>query len=215
YKLKVVYVKAPLSVIQQENQFSAKKELFQDLRTTRSSLEALVQKYAPGAAYEVVYGNLKNNVLEALSQNDPDIIVLGKQSRKLGGILGDRVIDTLLNSKSKASILIVDAAQPIPGSEKLSVGILKGNSATELGILESIFQNDAKQIRYFSIEDQTASVPRERNHFIFSKGSNAIANMIEYTVKTKTELFCIPRGMEARFPKKMLHKLKANVLLVR
>lgn len=215
-RLKVVYVKAPLAVVQQENQFSAKKELFQDLRTTQSRLEALVGEYAPGASYEVVYGNIKNNVLEAIAESDPDIIVLGKRSRRLGGIIGDRVTDTLLNSKGKASVLIVDASQPIPGSEKLSIGVLKGESDTELGILDSIFQNDAKQIRYFSIENQaTAAGSKEQNHFVFSSGSNAIANMIEYTAKTNTQLFCIPKGMEAHFPKKMLYKLKTNVLLVR
>ena len=214
--LKAVCVKAPLSIIKQENQFSAKKELFQDFRTTQSRLEALIQEYAPGAEYELVYGNVKSNVLEAIAKNHPDIVVLGKRYRILGGILGGRITDAVLNANSTASVLIVDASQPIPGSEKLSLGVLKGETGTELGILEEVFHQNSEQVRYFSIEDgASTSSEREQNHFVFSSGSNAIDNLVEYTAKTNTQLFCIPKGMEAGFPKRMLHKLKTNVLLVR
>ncbi len=217
--LKVLHAKGPLNVIRRENQLSAKKELYEDLRTTQGQLASLVKRFSKTAAYEVVYGNVKHSILETVARMQPDIIVLGKRSKKLGGFVGDRVTDAILTSNSTASVLIVDERQPIPGSGVLSIGVLKGEEAADYGVLGALLEDNSERINYFSIEQQAQAVPvvsqEGHNHYVFSSGTNAMDNLVSYTAKTNTQLFCIPKGMQAQFPKKKLHKFKTNVLLVR
>ena len=212
-KLKVLHVKEPAKVIKQENQLSAKKELYEDYRLTQQKLEAFLKEVKVSMEYDLMYGNIKINILGKIESSHPDIIVMGKRQKKSTKILGDRLTEAIID-QGMAAVFIVDSKQQTPSAMEYSVGVFSDKDEIELGPWASLMQNNATEVNYFSIESNNDS-PRstsDNRHFVFPNNSNAIKSLATYTTKTNIQLFCFPKGVDKAISKKLVTKLQTHVL---
>lgn len=211
--VRILHVKAPASAIQQDNQFSAKKELYEDSRQTRKKLQDLAGP-AYSKAVDLRYGNVKGTVMEAMAENAPQVVVMGKRVRKVAGILGDRLTDAVLDS-APGSVLILDEAA---GLDSFTAGVYAPDKGVNLGPWEHVIQEGASNTRYFSIGKssfgETESDPAKQ-HFVFTDDADSLERVISFATKTRTDLFCIPKGVQKSLTRKLVRGLQGSVLVVR
>ena len=96
-KLSILHVKTPLSVVNMENQLTAKRAIYDDHRTTLKKLEELlspIPRYR-NVTLEVRYGHLKSTVKEYAKEYNPDIIIAGSKKPKRLPFLGDGLVNWL------------------------------------------------------------------------------------------------------------------------
>jgi nucleotide-binding universal stress UspA family protein len=215
-QLRIMHVKVPSEAVKTENQFTAKKELYEDYRAAQKQLEALLKKMVLPKNYDLRYGNIKNNILEAIEKEEPQVIMMGQRDPKLLGLLGDGLIDAVMNS-NRASVYIVNSKKAQPKNDRPTIGVFNGGLNSDFGLFQSLVQNDAQDIKYLSIEDKGKAIENNTatNHFVFTADANALKNLVRFTKKIDAQLFCIPKGMDKNFPNTLIHKLNTDVLMVR
>ena len=222
-RLQALHIRMPIEAIEQANQFSAKKEFYAHYQNTKEQLEPIIEKVSIKEElpidYSLIYGHVGNQIAEAIHQKQPDIVVLGKRKTKLGGLLGDRVTKTVLNTAPK-SIYIVNTSAILNNFEGIAVGILEDTSSIKDDMLEAIVEKQNNKINFFGIgksDKKTMDKNPEDSHYIFPENNASVSNMASYIKKTKTQLFCISKNaLEQResFARRLLPKLSTNVLLV-
>ena len=214
-KIKVLHVKEPAQVVKQSNQFSAKRELYEDFQRTQKKLASLMGEAHGQAAYDLKYGNIKLSVIEALQNEQPEITVLGKRTKKLGNIVGDRLIDTLIE-KEVSSLLIVDTERQTQGFSEVPTGVLAATQKLELGLWGSLMPKDPDKIKYFSIEKDVQGYDdvKANNRFVFPNTADPLQNVASYIKKIGAELFLIPKGVDNNFSKKLARKIQTSSVLV-
>lgn len=96
-KLSILHVKTPLSVVNMENQLTAKRAIYDDHRTTLKKLEELLSPIPlhRNVTLEVRYGHLKSTVKEYAKEYDPDIIIVGSKKTKRLAFMGDGLVNWL------------------------------------------------------------------------------------------------------------------------
>lgn len=211
--VQILHVKAPASAIQQDNQFSAKKELYEDSRQTRKKLQDIAgSEYSKSV--DLRYGNVKGTVMEAMAESAPQLVIMGKRVRKVAGILGDRLTEAVLDS-APGSVLILDDTA---GLDSFSAGVYAPDKGVQLGLWEPLLTERASNTRYFSIGKssfgETESDPAKQ-HFVFTDDADSLERVISFATKTRTDLFCIPKGVQKSLTRKLVRGLQGSVLVVR
>ncbi|UJH67387.1 universal stress protein [Allomuricauda sp. SCSIO 65647] len=105
--LEIMHVKKPSKVVAGDNQFSAKRALYEDYRTTTRQMEELTGVLPKNnCSVEVRYGHIKNIVQEKIKESRPALIVLGLRKGNQFPFMGDGLTQWL--SKQHTNVLIVD-----------------------------------------------------------------------------------------------------------
>ncbi|MEM9076340.1 MAG: universal stress protein [Bacteroidota bacterium] len=219
-RVEALYIKSPLKVVKQVNQLSAKRDLYEDSRHAKATIEEVTRsmKEYTGleTSYLISYGNVKSKVKEYFKESNPDILIIGKAKyRALNGLRG------------KPSILIVGENDNLKPFKKLSIGIFC-NSLSDINnpILRELTRKTTIPIRLFSIKKAQQEGTTEKKtddetvSYVFSEGANALDGVSSYVERTKTRLFCIPKTKSAKFNfqsderEQLLRKVNVPVLLM-
>ncbi|PRX54984.1 universal stress protein [Flagellimonas meridianipacifica] len=219
-RVEALYIKSPLKVVKQANQFSAKRDLYEDSRLAKSTIQDLTKTMGENESldisYTISYGNVKNKLKSYLRETNPDILVLGKPKyRALGGV------------EEKLTLLIVGEKDNLLSFKDLSLGIF-GDSIPDAKneILQVLKKETTQPIRLFSIKKgrQNDTSGQETDNktvsYVFSEGTNAIDGLTSYVERTKTQLFCIPKTKSVKFSfqsdetEQLLRKVNVPVLLL-
>ena len=92
----------PTAIIEKESQLSAIRTINQKYNDTSKEIEKFIKPISD--TYKITinsshaFGNLKNEISNYISENKPDIIVLGKRKSKVLSILGDNITDFILKT---------------------------------------------------------------------------------------------------------------------
>ncbi|MDG1572909.1 universal stress protein [Robiginitalea sp. M366] len=209
--LAVLHVKEPAKAIRQDNQFSAKKELYQDYGNTAEQLKALCKDLPVPATCNLIYSHISSGVRETIRESNPHVVVLGRRRPKLGGLLGDRLTEWVLE-EARGSVLIVDLEK---GLHSETVGVFADRGEIELEPWDALLEMESDAMRYFSVKQD--SLPQTRvsgNHFVFTDEGDALERLTAFADKVPTGLFCIPKGVNRSLAKKMIGKLQGSLLVV-
>jgi nucleotide-binding universal stress UspA family protein len=222
-RLQALHIRTPLEAIEQENQLSAKKEFYQHYQSTKEQLEPMIERVSSQVElsidYSLIYGNVSNQIKGVIEQKQPDFTVLGKRKSKLGGLLGDRITNTVLNI-AKNTIYIVNPSEVLKNFEGITVGVLNDSRELSGMFSKSIVKKEGNKVNYFTIgkgdEEESALKKSEGVFYVFPETSGAVNNMASYITKTNSQIFCIPKTAlreKESFAKKLIPKLTTNVLL--
>ena len=110
-RLTILHVKVPLKVVQADNQYSAKRELYEDYRTTIKKMGELCPKERTKDIVlncEVLYGNLKSCVLERMAELRPDVVIMGEPKKKKIPFLGHNLLSAV--QKRAANLMVANNA---------------------------------------------------------------------------------------------------------
>lgn len=211
-RLKIVHVKEPSKAIRQDNAFSAKKELYDDYLETLKQLKDLLSEPREDMEFRLIYGHVRNSVLDAMQEIRPEVVVMGKRVKKLAGLLGDRLSDAVLDA-APGSVLMVAAEVGIQGPD---VGVYATGSEVELGPWQSVLQQQFPKRKYFSIgkADVRDDANTDPDHYVFSDDGDAMGRLISFADKTRAGLFCIPKGTDKSVSRRLAGSLRSSVLVV-
>nr|WP_298998790.1 hypothetical protein [uncultured Allomuricauda sp.] len=219
-RVEVVCIKSPLSVVKQANQFSAKRDIYEDSRTVKTEIQGLISKIGEqeglNISFQINYGNIKNKLKDYLITAEPDILVLTKRRYKsLGGIEG------------KTNLLIMGDDDDFHSFKDISLGVFGETlQNTEVDIIKDLKRETSKPVRLFSIRkgkkrsEENEHQTNEAVTYVFSEGANALDGLTSYVKRTKTELFCISKQKDGKSTfqndqtDQILRKVSVPVLLI-
>lgn len=105
--LEILHVKKPSKVVAGDNQFSAKRALYEDYRATTKQMKELTGILPKNnCQVELRYGHIKNIVQEKIKESRPALIVLGLRKGNQFPFMGDGLTQWL--SKQHTNVLIID-----------------------------------------------------------------------------------------------------------
>lgn len=215
-RVEVLYLKSPLDVVKQENQLSAKRDLYEDARRARKRLKGHVSamQLETPVSTKVTYGNVKDSLQQYIEDQKPDLVVSSKEWFKLNG-----------NPSHPIPWLILQGPSDFPNEEALNLGIYQDVSFQnhETGIVKRILEQAKTPLLYFKIrkknESKTENKANDSTEYVFTEGSNALESIAKYTERLKLGLLCVARQgrsgnwFETDPTTQLLRKTKVPVLL--
>ena len=219
-RVEVVYVKSPLQVVKQVNQLSAKRDLYEDSRQAKATIQELTQTIGNqervNVSYTISYGNVKNKLKEYLKEAVPNIMIMGKSKYRTLGAFDENL-----------TLLILGEKDNLQSFTNLSLGMF-GDSISDSSdsILQDLKEKTTEPVRLFSIkkgqqgEAAEKKMDRETVSYVFSEGTNAVDGLASYVARTKTQLFCIPKAKTSWFSfqsdetEQLLRKINVPILLI-
>lgn len=105
--LTMLHVRVPLKVVRVDNQYSAKRELYEDYRTTIKQMGELCpteETKNKSIDREVLYGNLKGCILERMAELQPDMVIMGEPRKKSFPFLGQN-LQSLLRKHTSCLVM--------------------------------------------------------------------------------------------------------------
>ncbi|WP_298426725.1 universal stress protein [uncultured Kordia sp.] len=230
----VFHVLKPSDVAEYENQYSAMRTIDEERYSTKHKLRALVREIAKrenikiNASFRL--GHLKSEVLDEIESTKPDIIVLGKRTKKLINFLGDSFTKFILKNFN-GSVLISGKNTAIHTTEEMSLGLLNTTTADlPQGItadLQRLVKNPIKQfhVRKASEKNSEKAIPKAENviTYVFENSSNAMDNIATYVAKNNIGILCVNQQSKtnSRFKnlktniKEAIHKINVPILIVK
>jgi nucleotide-binding universal stress UspA family protein len=200
--INLFFVKKPTDVVDSENQLSSMRNINDDFKKTKKSIEHLIEPlskdYGITINYSFTTGNIKDEIGKHIEKHQPDVIVLGKRKAKLFNLLIDNITDFILN-KFDGAILVASDQNAITPEKALSLGILGSIVPTSnSSFTNCILYNSQKPLKTFSVVQDTkttleekAAVNNEIVNFTFEKSSNVIKNLSKYLIKSNVNLLYV------------------------
>lgn len=219
-------VKKPTEIVEKESQLSAMRTINKEYFAIDKAIEKIVKpisdEFGVTITHNHTFGNVKNEIGDYISTNNPDVIVIGKRKSKIFGILGDNITDFVLK-KFNGIIMIASDDNTVDISKHLSLGMLnepltdKNKAFTEKFI--SLSSNPPK---VFKIHDKTnlttesnSTILTETQEYIFDKGDNLIKNISNYLSKSNVNLLFVDREKESLKPniKDVINNIDCTLIL--
>ena len=198
-------VTKPTEIIEKESQLSAIRTINQKYNDTSKEIEKFIKPISD--TYKITinsshaFGNLKNEISNYISENKPDIIVLGKRKSKVLSILGDNVTDFILKTFD-GILMIASNKNTVAISEQLSLGILNEPKTTKSkAFIENLISLSYSPPKVFKIykdsnlnNKQNSEILKNRVEYVFEKGDNTLKNIANYLTKSNTNLVYLDRN---------------------
>ncbi|WP_222984198.1 universal stress protein [Flagellimonas meishanensis] len=200
------HVKPVLSLVDRESQLSAIRNIRDQEKTARNTLQQLAAKVGESEnmpiSVSVSSGNVKSQIKEYLQEEKPDILVLGKP-RSRGGLLGDSITDFVVD-KVNIHVLIMVEDHQLETFEGLNLGIFgREFPKNGLAIIDALKKDNDRQLRVFHIKNQQAQTVTSSAHktidYVFTEGANALDSLVKYVMRTNTQLLFIPKRKKNTF----------------
>lgn len=227
------YVRKPTDIVAKENQLSAMRTINKEYPKTEKKIQEIIEpisnEYDVNIQSSFSFGNVKNEILLYIKENNPDIIVLGKRKTKTFNIVGDRVTDVILKT-FEGVIMIADGNNTLDPNGQFSLGVLNNaKNAFNIDFAENLLENTQKPLKSFKIiknstdlkETETSFPEIETREYVFESNDNAINNFSNYLVKSQVNLLCLNR--DKQYSKKaesinssikdLVNKLNVSVLI--
>lgn len=187
--VEVFHVKSPTS-------------FYKDDTSAKVRLEVMVSKFRTKGALPINFiiknGSVKKRVMEYVTAEQPDFLVLGKK-RRFSSVFGRSITDLVIKETENTNILLLGQDDELYSFDELNLGIF-GGGIKERGfkIIKNLNPKDDNPVRLFHIKKDKISktktyLGQKTISYVFSKGTNALDSMVNYVKKTNIQLLCISK----------------------
>tara|TARA_R110002049_G_scaffold65035_1_gene170918 strand:- start:39025 stop:39840 length:816 start_codon:yes stop_codon:yes gene_type:complete len=199
------HVKKPIDILEKDNQLSAMRTINQESNITDKTIQDVIapisKDYGVNINYRFVFGNLKHEIEKHMTEQQPDIIVLGKRKSKSMHVVGDKLAHFVLK-KHKGVVMIAANENALEPNKEIALGILNGmEHSFNLEFAEDLLAHTQTPLKSFRIvknatvlNKMDASSNNKTIEYIFEEGDNAINNLSGYLSKNNINLLCMDRG---------------------
>jgi len=196
------YVKKPTEVIEKESQLSAmrtiNKEYFSIDKKIKTLIEPISREYNTPINHTFAIGNIKNEIVDYLDKNNPDIVLLGRRKNKIINFMGDRITEFVLK-KFKGLILIADDKNCIEPDKEISLGVFNSTNTNSV-FVKNIIDSTEKPLKFFKILENSTTLKKESFlddkktvEYIFERNNSIIKNISNYLSKNNINLVLVER----------------------
>ncbi|MFY0712269.1 universal stress protein [Seonamhaeicola sp. NFXS20] len=202
--INLLHVKKPVDVIETDNQLSSIRTFNRDYLKSKNNIETIVKSVDKQLHinYDIVYGNVKQEIETYIQNINPDIIVLGKKRFNALKLIGDNLTKFILK-KYKGTVLIASNNNVLEYNENLSLGILNDFEHTSnADLTKSLMNLTQKPIKAFKIKNSTNLSSQNKKdvtsnktvEYVFEPNSNVLNNLSNYLLKSNVGLLCINKN---------------------
>ncbi len=207
----LLQVKPPSSVVENENQIAAIRNIAQQQSKDKKELMHLVSSMSNEIdcriKYHFTYGNVKNEVKKHIAKINPDIVVLGKRKKKMVDFLGDQLTNNLLKTHNKG-LLICGSTEAFISDNSKSIGFLNDIDGLEkMSFNDDIKSLTEKPLKVFKTKPESFSSETEKNIttekkaqykkdtvvFEFDSSNNTANDMTDFISKNNLSLLCVTK----------------------
>ena len=199
------HVKKPTDIIETDSQLSAMRTINKEHITVEKKIQNFVapilKEYDVNIKTSFAFGNVKNEIENAIKLAQPDVIVLGKRKPKTLSFIGDSITEFVLNTHKGALMIASDTYGLEPGKE-LSLGFFN-NEKQPLGLkfTDELIGQTEQSLKSFNIVEKTnstreklVSTTNKTVDYVFEKNDNTFKKLSSYLIKNKVNLLCVNRG---------------------
>jgi hypothetical protein len=203
-RIEMFSVKKPTDIVKMDNQLSARRTINSEHKTINRKMRNLaapiLEEYDMGITYSFEFGNVKNEIEEYLTDQKPDLVVLGKRKSKAFNLIGDGLTDFILN-RYNGAIMIAAHNNKLEPNKEVTLGMLNNpKPPINLEFAEDLMQHARKPLKSFKIikntsSSQKQSLPEDRKtiEYVFEYSDNIIKNFSTYLSKNNINLLCMDR----------------------
>jgi len=204
-EIEVLNVTKPTSVIGKDNQLSAMRSLNREYILTdkrmKDLLSPIIDNYGVPVNYSSTFGNIKNEIDRYLRENNPDIIVLGRNKSKHFNTAENRIINFVL-SVFKGTVLIVPHDKGLEPGMKLGIGSLNCSEAVfNSSFTEELLKHAKSALKSFNIVESSNNLPqtgsslgRKTINYVFDQNENTVNNLPAYLSISNINLLFLEGG---------------------
>ena len=194
------HVRKPTEVVEKESQLSAMRTINKAYVSISSDIQNLIEPiakdYNTSITYNHTFGNVKNEILDCIKKQKPDIIVLGRRKSKPINLLGDKITDFIIKNYNGA-IMIASEKEVLDPEKELSLGLLDdANTTFNIEFIDALFKHTQKPLKSFrtvASNKEEVSTDKETVELVFDQGSNSIKSLSNYLAKSDVNLLCLNR----------------------
>jgi nucleotide-binding universal stress UspA family protein len=217
-EIEFFHVKRPIDILEKENQLSAYRVINEQHIVTNKKIEALVnplsEQYGVNINYSYTFGNVKNEIEKYINAHKPDVIVLGKRQSRPFKIIGDNIIQFIIE-KYRGAIMIAANENALEPNKDISLGILNGSKTSfDFELMEGLMAHTQKPLKSFKIvknsdivKEAEVSLDTTTVEYVFEESGNTISNISSYMLKNNINLLCIDRGKNSSKGKTQTRKV--------
>tara|TARA_R110002051_G_scaffold71624_5_gene129426 strand:+ start:66162 stop:66980 length:819 start_codon:yes stop_codon:yes gene_type:complete len=222
-EIEIFHVKKASEVVNKESQLSAMRTINGEYLEMEKRIKSVVDKFSKNSGMPIKYsfsiGNLKSEIADYINENKPDIIVLGKKKTKLFNLIGDNLIQFVLE-RYNGPIFLTDDKNILKSNNELSLGILNDEKQSSItGFVEDILLHSKKPLTSFKIS-KNLSVPKENLEskkrseikFEFEENDNSIQNLSTYLSINHVNLLCLNRTIDKKSKKDLTTSKITNII---
>lgn len=207
------HVKNPSDVVKKESQLSAIRTINHEHATIDKKIQRMVKSiskdYDINISYSFAFGNIKSEISEYLTQQQPDIIVLGKKKSNAFNFIGDNITQLVLKQHD-GEIMIVDETNAPEPNTHISLGLLDGKEkGLNIGFADDLVAHSQQPLKSFKIAQKlnetdtiNTSLNNEMIEYVFEKGDDSMNYLSNYLVKNKINLLYVDRMKDPSSTKK-------------
>ncbi|OIQ17730.1 universal stress protein [Lacinutrix sp. MedPE-SW] len=223
-EITLFYVKKPTDVVNVDNQLSAIRGINEDYTLVESKIQkavnAISKSHNIAINYNFSYGNVKNEIIKHIDENNPDAIVIGKRKAKAVNFIGDNVTNYIIDN-FKGLVMIASRKNVLEPSNELNLGVLKTNNDNKNLLPPDVFleYSTSKVKSFMFIKNTNNSIEKspvtnnDNTEYVFEKNENAIKNLSNYIVQNKINLFCVNRENNIKKEKSVFVKKEIKNLI--
>jgi len=226
-------VKKPTDIVKMDNQLSARRTINSEHKATDRKMQNLiapmVREYGVNITYSFAFGNVKTEIETLLSDQNPDVVVLGKRRSSAFSLIGDGITDFVLN-RHKGPIMIASRGNALEPKKEIGLGTLNNPKAfKDLEFSEELLQQARPPLKVFNIIKNAAKSQKHSPtsnqkivEYVFEYNDNIIKNFSTYLSKNQIDLLCMDRAnkqsqtegqLTLSDVKEVMGKLKVSLLI--
>jgi nucleotide-binding universal stress UspA family protein len=225
------YVKKGADVVQSERHISAIQTLTDTHMKINEKMKELLDPFQQSATTEfrskIAIGNVKNQIEKHLESTNPDLVILGKRSKKTLPLGGDGLTQFVIN-KFPGPVLISATDQVLELNERLTLGLLSDMvSDISNDFVADLLKVSSQPVKSFRIVNKTSdtqpssTIPLKTVEYTFDSGDNAVKNLSKYVRRNNVHLLFLDREHLNQSSRKatttnmngVIHELPSSLLL--
>jgi hypothetical protein len=229
--LSFFYVRKGADVVQSEHYISAIQTLTDTHMKTDEKMRELLDPFQQAAAIElgskIAIGNVKNHIEKHLEIMNPDLVILGKRSKKTFSMGGDGLTQFVIN-KFQGPVLISATDQVLELNEQLTLGLFSDMvSDTPNEFVDNLLKISTQPVKSFRIVNKTSetqpssAIPFKTVEYAFDPSDNAVKNLSKYVRRNNVHLLFLDREQLNQRSRKatstnmngVIHELPSSLLL--
>ena len=199
------HVKKPTDIVETDSQLSAMRIISKEHIIIEKKIQNLVapisEEYEVNMNTSFAFGNVKNEIENAIEKVKPDVIVLGKRKQKTLNFIGDKITEFVLKTHKEAVMIASDTYGIEPGKE-LSLGFFNNEKQPlNLNFTDELIGQTEQSLKSFNIVEKSndtreklVSTTNKTVDYVFEKNDNTFKTLSSYLIKNKVNLLCVNRG---------------------